>query len=66
MYTVDIMRHRIAFWPKKMYSRKRLAQTMQQLTHTEVREAMVRWIDEDVMPHTRAVCMAWLDEDVMP
>ena len=39
---------------------------MQQLTHTELREAMVRWIDEDVMPHIRKVCMAWLDEDLTP
>ena len=40
--------------------------TMQQPSHDEVREAMVRWIEEDPMPHFRKGCMAWLDEDLMP
>ena len=63
MCTVDMVRRRTAFWPKTM---KHLARTMQQLSHDEVREAMVRWIEEDLMPHFRKGCMAWLDEDLMP
>ena len=63
MCTVDMVRRRTAFWPKTM---KHLARTTQHLSHDEVREAMVRWIDEDLMPHFRKGCMAWLDEDLMP
>ena len=61
MCTVDMVRRRTAFWPKNM---KRLALTMQQLPHAEVRDAMVRWIDEDMMPHIRHACMEWLDGDL--
>ena len=43
-----------------------MALAMQQLPHDEVRAAMVRWIDEDLMPHFRQGCMAWLDEELMP
>ena len=55
MYTVDIMQHRTAFWPKSMFSCeaelvKCALFAMQQLCHGEVRDKMVKWLESDVMP----------------
>ena len=71
MYTVDIMQHRTAFWLKSMFRCqaelvKCALSAMQQMSHGEVRAAMVTWLENDVMPSILTALMAWLDGDFMP
>ena len=71
MYTVDIMQHRTAFWLRSMFSCeaelvKCALFAMQQLSHGEVRDKMVKWLESDVMPSIFTALMAWLDGDFMP